>query len=99
MPAADFVSTFKKPLVPPVILSPPRLRITQAARSWTHDVEDSTLVPKSRHRVRQPDAQAKKVVMKHLGVEGETQLLDEASFEELQTVFALPLFPSTREEK
>jgi hypothetical protein len=39
----------------------------------------------------------RKVMMKHIGVEVETQLPDEASFEEFQTAFKLPLSPSTRE--
>jgi hypothetical protein len=34
---------------------------------------------------------------KKIGVEVETQLPDEASFQEFQTAFALPLSPSTRE--
>jgi hypothetical protein len=36
-------------------------------------------------------------MMKKLGVEVETQLPDEASFDEFQTAFALPLSASTRE--
>jgi hypothetical protein len=36
-------------------------------------------------------------MMKKLGLEVETQLPDEASFDEFQTAFALPLSPSTRE--
>jgi hypothetical protein len=36
-------------------------------------------------------------MMKRLGVEVEMQLPDEASFDEFQMVFALPLTPSTRE--
>jgi len=36
-------------------------------------------------------------MMKRLGVEVETQLPDEASFQEFQTAFKLPLSSSTRE--
>jgi len=36
-------------------------------------------------------------MMKRLGVEIETQLPDEASFDEFQTAFASPLSSSTRE--
>jgi hypothetical protein len=47
--------------------------------------------------VESPETQARKVVLKRLGVEVETQLLDGASFQEFQTAFALPLTPSMRE--
>lgn len=88
MPAADFVASFKKPLMPPMIQSPPRLRITWAVRARSDGVDDSELVPnrsarlaaKSKNRLHQPEAQARKVMMKRVGVEVETQLPDEASF-------------------
>jgi hypothetical protein len=55
------------------------------------------LATKSRHREQKPEAQTRKV-MKRLGLEEvETELPDEASFEEFQTAFALPLSMSTRE--
>ncbi|CAD6221411.1 unnamed protein product [Miscanthus lutarioriparius] len=79
----DFITAFKKPLAQPVILSPPWPRLTRAARS----------------RAQEPDVEelARKVMMKRLGVEIETQLPDEASFDEFQTAFASPLSSSTRE--
>jgi hypothetical protein len=55
------------------------------------------LAAKSKHREPKPEAQARKVMMKRLDVEVETQLPDEVSFDEFQTAFAQPLAPSTRE--
>jgi hypothetical protein len=103
MPIDDFISTFRKPLPQPVLSSPPRLRVTRSARART--IEDIELVPKrsarlaakSKYREQKPEAQARKVMMKRLGVELETQLSDEASFQEFQTAFKLPLSLSTRE--
>jgi hypothetical protein len=52
------------------------------------------LAAKSRHREQKPEA----VMMKRLGLEEvPTELPNEASFEEFQTAFALPLSASTRE--
>jgi hypothetical protein len=102
----DFIAAFKKPLTTPILSSPPRLRLTRAARARAGELDDSELVPKrsarlaakSRHREQKPEAQARKVMMKRLGLEEvPTELPDEASFEEFQTVFALPLSASTRE--
>ena len=102
----DFIAAFKKPLTMPVLSSPPRLRLTWAARARAGELDDSELVPKrsarlaakSRHREQKPEAQARKVMMKRLGLEEvETELPDEASFEEFQTAFVLPLSTSTRE--
>jgi hypothetical protein len=103
MPVDDFISSFRMPLSPPVLSSPPRLRVTRSARART--IEDAELVPKrsarlaakSKYREQKPEAQARKVMMKRLGIEVETQLPDEASFEEFQTAFKLPLSQSTRE--
>jgi hypothetical protein len=86
-------------------LSPPRLRRTRAAKARAGELDDSELVPKrsarlaakSRHREPKPEAQARKVMMKRLGLEVETELPDEASFDEFQTVFTLPLIATTRE--
>ena len=97
----DLVNTFRKPLSQPILSSPPRLRITRAAR----ERDDEELIPKrsarlaakSRFREPKPEAQARKVMMKRLGVEVETQLPNEASFQEFQAAFTLPLTPSTRE--
>jgi hypothetical protein len=87
----DFIAAFKKPLTMPILSSPPRLRLTRAARARAGELDDLELVPKrsamlaakSRHREQKPEAQARKVVMKRLGLEEvPTELPDEASFEE-----------------
>jgi hypothetical protein len=102
----DFIAAFKKPLTQPILLSPPRLRRTRAERARAGELDDSELVPKrsarlaakSKHREQKPEAQARKVMMKRLGLEEVvTELPDEASFKEFQTAFALPLSASTRE--
>ena len=88
-----------------VLSLPPRLRLTRAARARAGELDDSELVPKrsarlaamSRHREQKPEAQARKVMMKHLGLEVEIELPDEASFEEFYIAFKLPLSASTRE--
>jgi len=99
----EFISTFRLPLPQPVLLSTPRPRMTRAEKARV--LEDDELVPKrsarlaakSKYRAARPEAQARKVMNKRLGVEVETELPDEASFEEFQTAFKLPLAPSTRE--
>jgi hypothetical protein len=101
----DFIAAFKKMLTMPVLSSPPQLRQIRAARARARELDDSELVPKrsarlaakSKHREPKPEARARKVMMKRLGVEVEMQLPDNASFDEFQTAFALPLAPSTRE--
>jgi hypothetical protein len=102
----DFIAAFKKPLTTPVLSLPPQLQLTRAARARAGELDDSELVPKrsarlaakTRHREHKPEAQAQKVMMKRLGLEEvEIELPDEASFEEFQTAFALPLSTSTRE--
>jgi hypothetical protein len=97
----DFISTFKKQLEQPIILSPPRLRKTRTPRH----VDDDGFVPKrsvrlakkSAHREPKPEAQARKVMLKRIGLEVDTVRPDEATFDEFQTVFANPLSESTRE--
>jgi hypothetical protein len=49
----DFIAAFKKPLTPPVLSSPPRLRRTWAERARAGELDDSELVPK---RSRQEQA-------------------------------------------
>lgn len=53
------------------------------------------LIAKSKFRADKPEAQVRKVMMKKLGFEVETEILDEASFDEFQTAFKPPLTPST----
>ena len=82
-------------------MSPPTGHRSARARG----IEDDELVPKrsarlaakSKYREQKPEAQARKVMMKRLSVEVETQLPDEASFQEFHTAFKLPLSSSTRE--
>jgi hypothetical protein len=102
----NFIAAFKKPLTLPLLSSPPRLRRTRAERARAGELDDSELVlkrsarlaAKSKYREQKPEAQARKVTMKRLGLEEvEIELPDEASFEEFQTAFALPLSASTRE--
>jgi hypothetical protein len=88
MPIDDFIDNFRKPLSQHILSSPPRLRITRVA--WARAIEDEDLIPKrsarlaakSKFREPKPEAQARKVMMKRLGVEVEMQLPDEASFDE-----------------
>ncbi|CAD6234888.1 unnamed protein product [Miscanthus lutarioriparius] len=99
----EFISIFKKPLSQLVLPSTPRARVTRSERAL--ETGDEELVPKrsarlaakSKNRVPRPKAQVRKVTMKRLGVEVETELPDEASFDEFQTAFKLPLSPSTWE--
>lgn len=101
--AEDFIGAFKKPLEQPLITSTPKLR--QTRRRAPRDRTNEQLVPKrsarlakkSKHREPKPDAQARKVMMKRLGVHVETEHPDEASFDEFQTAFKLPLSDTTRE--
>jgi len=82
----DFIASFKKPLEQS-LLNTPQLRVTKEA---CRD-EDLLWVPRrsarlaanSRYRENKPDAQARKVLMKKLGYEVDTERPDEASFDEL----------------
>jgi hypothetical protein len=87
-----FIEAFKRPLQEPLIASPPRLRITKDAK----DAVDSDFLPKrnarrlaakSKFRAAKPDVQARKVLMKKLGLDIETNK-PEASFEKFQEVVA-----------
>jgi hypothetical protein len=88
MPIDDFIANFRKPLSQPILSSPPCLRITRAERARAIEDEDliskrsARLATKSKFREPKPEAQARKVMMKRLGVEVETQLPNEASFDE-----------------
>jgi hypothetical protein len=77
---ADFIAAFKKPLSMPILSSPPRLRRTRVARAWAGELDDSELIPKrstrlaakSSYKEPKPEAQARKVMMKKLGLKVET---------------------------
>ena len=98
--AQSFLSHFKKPL-PKSILTTPLLRVTRQSRTR----DDSEVVPKrsarlaakSGYREPKPEAQARRVMMRRLGYDTHTNKPDEASFDEFQELFALPLSPSKRE--
>jgi hypothetical protein len=97
----DFIASYKKPLTQPILPSTPRLRPTKAARvaedeDWIPK-RSARLAAKGKFREQKPQAQARKVIMKKLGFEVETELLDKASFDEFQTAFKLPQTPSKRE--
>jgi hypothetical protein len=74
----EFIAAFKVPLPVPVLTSTPILRKT---REVSYDEDDDDWVPKrsarlaakSRFREDKPEAQARKVLMKKLGLEVETQ--------------------------
>lgn len=99
----DFISSFKKLPEQPLITTTPKL--CQMRSRAPMELIDKQLIPKrstwlavkSKHREPKPEAQARKVMMKRLGVHVEMKLPDEASFDEFQTTFALPLSESTRE--
>jgi hypothetical protein len=93
-----FVQIFKKPLEPPLVLSAPRTRVTRARTDEELIPKRSArLAAKSMHREPKPEAQARKVLMRRLGVEIENGRPDEASFLEFQSAFATPLPKATRE--
>jgi hypothetical protein len=101
LPAVDFIARFKKPLEQPVLPSTPRMRQTKPIQNLEDDdwipKRSARLAAKSKFRADKPKAQARKVMMKKLGLEIETATPDEASFDEFHTVFRQPLSPSTRE--
>jgi len=97
----DFIFRYKKPLDQRIILSPPRLRITRDPRARSDEEliprRSARLAAKSKHREQKPEAQARKVMMKRFGFDVETEHPDEASFEEYQTAFVVPLTKTARE--
>lgn len=96
--ADEFVLTFKKKLQPPLILSTPHVRVTRARSDEDFIPKRSVrLAAKSMHRDPKPEAQARKVMMKRLGLEVETERPDEASFDDFRTAFTAPLAEDTRE--
>jgi hypothetical protein len=103
LPAEEFVNIFKKPLEQPILVSPPRPRKSKATR--VRDRCDEELIPKrsarlaakTKSRAAQPEAQARKVMMRRIGLDLETVRPDEATFQEFQEAFKLPLSASKRE--
>jgi hypothetical protein len=93
----SFIGTLRKPLSRPILPTTPRLRCTKLSRSMDDDdwipKRSTHLTTKSKFRAHRPEAQVRKVMMKHLGLEIET---DEASFDEFQTAYVHPSRPSVR---
>lgn len=81
-------------------MSTPKLRRTKAAD--TTDDEDWTprrsirLANKSKFREAKPEAQARKVMMRRLGLDTETENPEQASFDEFHVAFKQPLASSTK---
>jgi hypothetical protein len=98
-----FIECFRKQLIQPIILSPPRLRKSRATCRREHTDEElvpkrsARLAAKSRFRSAKPEAQARKVMMKRMGLLVDTVKPDRASFDEFHEAFKLPLDPDTRE--
>ena len=71
-------------------MSPPRLRITKDPKAADDDdivpKRSARLAAKSKFKATKPDAQARKVLLKKLGLKVEVEMAkpDEASFEEFQ---------------
>lgn len=99
--ADSFINRFKKPLQEPVLQTTPTLRTTKAI----HDLVDDEWIPKhsvrlaakSKFREAKPEVQARKVMMKRLGLQIETKDPDEASFDEFHTAFRRLVSLVTRE--
>jgi hypothetical protein len=102
-PIDDFIACFMKLLESPV-LNTPILRRTRPKGKATEGT-DTALIPKrsarlaakSVHREANPKAQARKVMMKRAGIHVETELPDQASFEELHMAFKGPFADESRE--
>jgi hypothetical protein len=98
----SFIDAIKLLLKQPLMVLPPRLRITKDPKA----ADDSDFVPKcsarlvakSKFKATKPDVQARKVHLKKLGFEVvETEKPDETSFEEFQQTFTTPLPSGTQE--
>lgn len=82
----EFIATFMKPLEQPILLSPPRLCKTWAAKAREQTDEElipkrsARLVAKCKSRDPRPEAQARKVMMRRIGLNTETVKPDEATF-------------------
>jgi len=84
-----FIEQFRKSLPQP-LLSTPKLRVTRPKPRGDDELipkRSARLAAKSQHRTGHPEKQARKVMMKRLGIETETMVPDEASFEEFQQTF------------
>lgn len=97
-----FVKSIQLPLPEPLISTTPKLRETKTRKKIEADhslvpKRSARLAAKSGFRAAKPEAQARKVIMKKLGIEVETEQLDQASFEEFQQTFVLPLSVSKDE--
>lgn len=84
----EFIARYTKPLPQPILLSQTRDLVPKRS---------ARLAAKSKHMVPKPQDQVRKVMMKRLGVQVETEHLDEATFDEFQVAFKLPLEEDTRE--
>lgn len=70
-----FIDSFRKPLRQPILPTTPRAHVTRM--EWARERTDAELVPKrsvrlaakSKNRLPKPEAQARKVMMKKIGVE------------------------------
>jgi hypothetical protein len=97
----SFIEAFKWSLQQPLNAFPPRLRIKKDPKVVDDDdivsKRSARLATKSKLQEPKPEAQARKVLMKKIGLLVETVKTDEASFEEFQQAFKGPLSPSKRE--
>ena len=98
-----FVEAFKRPLQEAILSEAPKAYVTrrERARQWSDEElvpkRSARLAAKSKSRLTKPEAQARKVMMKKAGIDVHTELPDEASFDEFQEAFKLPLPTVTRE--
>lgn len=86
----EFINIFKKNLPLPLLSTLQHPHVTWAEKARASHPDDLDLIPKrsarlaakSKSRAQKPEAQARKVMMKRIGVEVETLLTEEASFQE-----------------
>ena len=97
----NFVDSLRVPLQAPVLSSTPPRRITKAADKADDDgwipKRSARLAAKSKFRAAKPEAQARHVMMKKLGLEVQTEVPDEPSFDEFHAALKFPLNSSTKE--
>lgn len=97
-----FVDSIVVPLPSPLISSPPKLRPTKTTAAIEAQYSlvpkrSARLAAKSQFRANKPEAQARKVMLKKLGEPVQTELPDQASFEEFQQTFKSPLCEAREE--